>query len=216
MDKALLKEVVLEQKQAQEGFDLGIKRIRLDAIEKLIALPHTVVISGMRRVGKSTFLAQIIGNYFKEGVYYFNFEDERLVEFTTADFNNLYELLLELEGEKKIFFFDEIQNVQKWELFVRRMQDRGHKFFITGSNASLLSKELGTRLTGRCAMLELYPFSFEEFLRFNGVEFNEEMFLYTEKRGELKRYFGEYLKTGGMPEYLKYQDASLLKRVYED
>lgn len=216
MDRALLKEVVLEQKQARRNFDLGIKRIELNSIKRLLDLPHTVIISGMRRVGKSTFLAQIADNFFKEGVYYFNFEDERLVEFDTADFNNLYELLLEIEGEKKCFFFDEIQNVRNWELFVRRMQDKGHKFFITGSNASLLSKEFGTRLTGRYVMLELYPFSFIEFLRFNKREYNKDMLLYTKERAIIKRYFSDYIKTGGMPEYLKYQNASIIKRVYED
>jgi len=82
----------------------------------------------------------------KKGVISFNFEDERLVDFNVDDFNHLYEVFLELYGDKKVFFFDEVQNVPQWEVFVRRMQGKGCKFFITGSNASLLSKELGTKI----------------------------------------------------------------------
>ena len=216
MDKKLLKEIILEQKKVQESLDLGIKRTELDSIKEYIHLPHIVVISGLRRVGKSTLLAQIINNFYKKGVYYFNFEDERLIEFEPADFNNLYELFLEIEGEKKVFFFDEIQNAPKWELFVRRMQDKGYKFFVTGSNASLLSKELGTRLTGRTIILELYPFSFMEFLLFKGYSLAKNALSYTEERAKLKRYFNEYLRSGGMPEYLKYKEPTLLKRTYED
>lgn len=216
MDKNLLKEIILEQKKIQESFNLGIRRTVLDSIKKYIPLPHIVVISGIRRVGKSTLLAQIRSNFYKGGVYYFNFEDERLIGFEPSDFNVLYELFLEIEGEKKIFFFDEIQNAPKWEAFVRRMQDKGFKFFITGSNASLLSKELGSRLTGRSVILELYPFSFIEFLNFNGYTLGKNGLFYTEERAKIKKYFNEYLQKGGMPEYLKYKDSVLLKRMYED
>lgn len=96
------------------------------------------------------------------------------------------------------------------------MQDRGYKFFITGSNVSLLSKELGTKLTGRCIMLELYPFSFREFLLFKGYVLQKNDMSYTTKRGLIKNYFNEYLQKGGMPEYLKYKDPIVLKRIYED
>ena len=96
------------------------------------------------------------------------------------------------------------------------MQDKGAKFFITGSNASLLSKELGTKLTGRCIATELYPFSFHEFLAFKGYKLPKNALSYTAERAGIKKYFAEYLKHGGMPEYLKYKDETLLKRVYED
>ena len=105
-----------------------------------------------------------INKHFFEGdtIYYFNFEDERLLDFTVLDFDLLYETFLELLGKSKIMLFDEIQNIENWELFVRRMHDRGFKF-ITGSNSSRLSKELGTRLTCRYIGTELFPFSFREF-----------------------------------------------------
>lgn len=216
MQKSLLKEIILEQEKDRQDVEIGIKRTALDFVAKQIPLPHTVVISGIRRCGKSTLLNQIIDSFYKKGVYYLNFEDERLVDFEVVDFNGLYEVFLELYGERKVFCFDEIQNVPQWEVFVRRMQNKGHKFFITGSNASLLSKELGTKLTGRCVSIELYPFSFTEYLSFKGYKLQKNALSYTAERASIKKHFGEYLKHGGMPEYLKYNDLTLLKRVYED
>lgn len=216
MEKTVLKEVILEQKKALRSFDTGTKRDIMDMIAGYLPMPHAVIISGIRRVGKSTLLAQIMKNYYKDEVFYLSFEDERLINFGLEDFNNLYEIFLELYGERKVFFFDEIQNVPQWEIFVRRMQDKGSKFFLTGSNASLLSKELGTKLTGRCIMLELHPFSFREFLNFKGYSLHKDALFYTAERAEIKKYFNEYLGKGGMPEYLKYKDMILLKRIYED
>lgn len=216
MDRALLKEIVLEQKALQESFNLGIRREKLDSVSKYFSLPHSIVISGIRRSGKSTLLAQIINAFYKDNYYYFSFEDERLIDFAPADFNALYEICIELFGEKKIFFLDEIQNAPQWEFFVRRMQDAGCKFFITGSNASLLSKELGTKLTGRTIVTELYPFSFREFLLFKGYALKKDFLSITKERAVLKKHFNEYLKAGGMPEYLKYNDPVILRRAYED
>ncbi len=216
MHKSLLKEIVLEQEKDRQNIDAGIPRAALSVASRHATLPHAVVVSGVRRSGKSTLLNQIISDLYKKGVYYFNFEDERLLGFDVDDFNHLYEVFLELYGDKKVFFFDEVQNVPQWEVFVRRMQGKGCKFFITGSNASLLSKELGTKLTGRNVNVELFPFSFMEFLSFKGFQLSKNGLSLTSERAAIKKHFAEYLKYGGMPEYLKYQDTTLLKRVYED
>ena len=216
MHKSQLKEIVLEQEKDRQDIDAGIPRAALSVALRHADLPHAVVVSGVRRCGKSTLLNQIISELYKKGVYYFNFEDERLVDFNVEDFNHLYEVFLELYGEKKVFFFDEVQNVPHWEVFVRRMQGKGCKFFITGSNASLLSKELGAKLTGRNVNVELFPFSFVEFLSFKGFKLSKNGLSLTSERAVIKKYFAEYLKHGGMPEYLKYQDTTVLKRVYED
>ena len=181
MDKILLSEIVLEQQKAIKGFKIKneIKREKINEIKKFLKLPHTIVISGIRRCGKSTLIRQLMRDFFNPSdYYYFNFEDERLLDFNTNDFNLLYEVFIELFGERKIFFFDEIQNIKGWERFVRRMQDNKFKFIITGSNSSLLSKELGTKLTGRHISSTLYPFSFSEFLRFNGYQFGKNDFLF--------------------------------------
>src|SRR3990167_4887378 len=216
MQKSFLKEIVIEQEKDRQGIDTGIPRKALGVVSRHASLPHAVIVSGVRRSGKSTLLNQIIKNFYPQGVYYLNFEDERLVDFGVEDFNHLYEVFLELYGDKKVFFFDEIQNVPQWEVFVRRMQGKGCKFFITGSNASLLSKELGTKLSGRNVCIELFPFSFTEYLSFKGFQLSKNGLSLTTERADRKKHFAEYLKHGGMPEYLKYQDQTLLKRVYED
>ncbi len=216
MDKALLKEIILEQAELLECKEIGIEREILSAIGKYTQAPQAVVVSGIRRAGKSTLLKQIIEKYHKEQGYYFNFEDERLCDFKAANFNSLLEVFVELFGERKVFFLDEIQNVENWELFVRRMCDRGFKFYITGSNASLLSREIGARLTGRHMPINLSPFSFREFLKFKGFEINKNSLSITAERGKIKRYFNEYLQWGGMPEFLRYKDRDLLKAAYND
>lgn len=217
MDVQVLKEIIREQKAVfeAEGPEGLVEREALKKVSEFLKLPHALVISGLRRSGKSTLLKQIRKNfYMNKPVYYFNFEDERLIGFEAEDFNLLYETFIELFGKSQVFFFDEIQNVGGWERFVRRMYERGFKFIITGSNSSLLSRELGTRLTGRYVGLELYPFSFPEFLKFKGVPFPEEPL--TEERGLIKNAFNEYLEKGGIPEYLRFENAELLKTLYEN
>ncbi|AKB31303.1 hypothetical protein MSSIH_0613 [Methanosarcina siciliae HI350] len=217
MDIQVLKEIIREQKAVfeAEGSERLVEREALKKVSEFLKLPHVLVISGLRRSGKSTLLKQIRKNFYgNRPVYYFNFEDERLIGFVAEDFNLLYETFIELFGKSQVFFFDEIQNVEGWELFVRRMYERGFKFIITGSNSSLLSRELGTRLTGRYVGLELYPFSFPEFLKFKGVIFPEEPL--TEERGLIKNAFNEYLEKGGIPEYLLFENVKLLKTFYDN
>ena len=216
MNASVLKEVVLEQNEHMVDKDTGIERECLSLIGKYVKLPHVVVISGMRRSGKSTLLAQIMRKYYSDGVYYFNFEDERLVDFQLEDFNRLYEAMMELYPGRKVFFLDEIQGVEGWELFVRRMYDRGFKFFITGSNSSLLGREAGTRLTGRHLMINLFPFSFREYLSCRNVMDVDKSLSAATGRSVLKRHFNGYLEKGGMPEYLKYGERETLERTYDD
>jgi predicted AAA+ superfamily ATPase len=167
MNTRQLKEIVVQQREEINEKDRGIAREGLDGIRNYLKIPHAVIISGVRRSGKSTLLTQIISRWFGEQFYYLNFEDERLISFSAEEnFERLYQVFLELFGAQRTFFLDEIQNVPGWERFVRRMYERGFKFFITGSNARLLSGELATHLTGRHLMKEIYPFSFREFLRF--------------------------------------------------
>jgi len=199
----MLKETLrnIAKKQAEELplFEKGIRRDDLDRIDPDI--PLALVISGVRRCGKSTLLRQIMGKL--KGCHYFNFEDPRVAGFDSSDFQKLDAVLREEQGEQKYYFFDEIQNAPKWELFVRMMLDKGKHFIITGSNASLLSRELGTRLTGRHLSHELSPFSFREFLAL-------------EKKKPGKKSFQEYLMRGGFPEYLKIGRAEVLQELLND
>lgn len=216
MNKSTLKEIIIEQTEALKKRNKGIERLKLEEVKQYIEIPHTVIIAGIRRVGKSTLLLQIMNKFYKNDCYYLNFEDERFIDFTSQDFNTLYEIFVETMGEKKVFFLDEIQNMPSWENFVRRMQDRGFKFFITGSNAALLSKELGTKLTGRYVLIELLPFSFKECLSFQEIYFDKNSLFQASERAKLKNIFNLYLEKGGMPEYLQYQKKELLVRLYED
>ena len=111
---------------------------------------------------------------------------------------------------------DEVQNVPGWERFVRRFMDLGLKFYITGSNASLLSRELGSRLTGRYLPLELFPFSFTEFLRFRGYGVPDTARLITVEKARLQGHLAEYLQLGGLPEPLKYPALPLARTLYDD
>ena len=156
-----IKEILARQREIMLNKDYGIERTALQEIESKTKLPHVVVLTGLRRSGKSTLLRQLIKKLYQDkDFYYINFEDERLFNFSASEFNKLYEVLVSLYGKKKTFFIDEIQNVSHFETFVRRFYDEGFKFFITGSSATLLSKELGTKLTGRHVDIIVRPFSF--------------------------------------------------------
>lgn len=191
--------LLLEQFATFWRRDTGIDRDALVGIERAASLPHAVIISGLRRAGKSTLLAQLAHRLGQDKFYYVNFEDERFLGFAPDDANDLYGLLVELFGERQIFVVDEIQNVAGWERFVRRFMDLGLKFYITGSNASLLSRELGTRLTGRYVPIELFPFSFSEFLRFRGYAAPDLARLTTVDAARLQAYLSEYLRPGRDP-----------------
>ncbi|MHB8809871.1 MAG: ATP-binding protein [Desulfobulbaceae bacterium] len=182
----------------------------------MAALPHAVIVSGLRRVGKSTLLAQMARKLGKDAFYYINFEDDRFLGFQAEDANDLFQALLETFGERKTFVMDEVQNIPGWEHFVRRFMDMGFKFYITGSNASLLSKELGTRLTGRYVPIELFPFSFSEYQRFRGESPPNLQRMTTVTSARLRKALASYLQSGGIPDALKYPELQLLRTLYDD
>lgn len=156
------------------------------------------VISGVRRCGKSTLLHFLMSKYSK--IAYFNFEDPRVINFEVGDFSKLDAII---PTATEAYFFDEIQNVPQWEIYVRQLHDYGKKIYITGSNASLLSKDLGTRLTGRYLNTELFPFSYVEFLQF-------------QKATNSEVAFEKYCSMGGFPEYLKSNQVEVLQNLFKD
>lgn len=208
--------MLLEQQQSFWQRETGVERAQLIEIERALPSPHAVVISGLRRVGKSTLLAQFAHRLGEEQFYYVNFEDDRFLGFQAEDANDLYQALVELFGERKVFIIDEVQNVPGWEHFVRRLMDQGVKFFITGSNAALLSRELGTRLTGRYIPIELFPFSFAEFLQFMEHTIPDLSRQTTIEMARLQQRLDDYLRLGGIPEPLKYPELPLLRTLYDD
>lgn len=193
---------------------LGFRPADLPRLKTGFSDHEIAVISGVRRCGKSTLLHEIRSKT-SEKDYYFNFDDERLINFTVDDFQSLYEVFIELFGKQSTFYFDEIQNVAGWERFVRRLHDYKNKVYITGSNASMLSRELGTHLSGRYYQQELFPFSFAEYLAFRGREIPQKSFFSTEAKVELHNDFISYFSKGGFPAFLQSANSQYLKSLYE-
>ncbi len=166
MEKQILKDILLVQDKQQKLKEKYVFRDLFTKINEFTNTQFILIITGIRRCGKSTLLKQ----FRNKNTYYVNFDDERFINFSTSDFQMLYETLIELFGEKEIFLFDEIQNIRGWERFVRRLHNENKKILITGSNATMLSKELGTHLTGRYISFELFPFSFSEFSNYKNYK----------------------------------------------
>lgn len=211
-----IRAMLLEQFNSFWERDAGIVRDKLADIERAASAPHAVIISGLRRVGKSTLLAQLAHRLGQDSFYYINFEDDRFLGFAADNADDLYRILVEVFGERKTFLIDEVQNVPGWEHFVRRFMDLGLKFYITGSNASLLSRELGTRLTGRYVPVELFPFSFAEFLRFQGELVPDLRRMTTVEGARLNASLHAYMQSGGIPDALKYPELPLRRTLYDD
>jgi len=197
--KEELRNIVRAQRKDILLVNESIEREKIKEVK--VEESFAIILSGVRRCGKSTLLRQMIQK--SKDFYYFNFEDPSAVNFKLADFETLNQVFNEEYGESKYYFFDEVQNIEKWELFVRAMLDKGKYFVITGSNASLLSRELGTRLTGRHLNYELFPFSFREFLNLK------------DKKPSLEA-FQEYFTHGGFPQYLKGGRAEALQDLFND
>ncbi|GAB6163634.1 ATP-binding protein [Desulfothermus naphthae] len=219
--ESLLKQVLIEQKELIRPSSEYILRDAIEDIQRFYGLKHIVVITGHRRAGKSVFLSQIVNKYYgMDDVYYLNLDDERLSSLKSEDMNKVLETFHILFGEKKVIFFDEIQNLEDWERFVTRLFNQGYKVYITGSNAKLLSSELATFLTGRYVDIEIFPFSFKEFLIYKKFPLDEviqqKSFYKTEIKAKLRKLLDEYIKSGGFPEMVKYKEPSLLRTLFSD
>ena len=193
-----LEAVVNEQRDILYSLELGTTRELLESLP--VINTHALVVSGIRRCGKSVLLHQFIRSEI-EDVFYLNFADIRLYEFLAADFILIDKLIK--ESEKKILFFDEIQNIKGWELFVRQKLDQSVRVIITGSNARMLSIELGTNLTGRHIPKELFTFNYREFCSLRSMQNNKESLI-------------AFLNDGGFPEFLKTNNKELLSFLIED
>lgn len=197
MDKQILKQILRENQQEVERYVVEPREYDFDNF------PCRVIV-GVRRAGKSYMLYHRIQQMLAEGkkwdeMLYLNFEDERLENFGTDDFNRLLECHQEMYGKRPMLFLDEIQNIDGWHKFARRMADSQYTIFITGSNAKMLSGEINTTLGGRFLIAEIYPYSFKEFLNVCRVPTKEFDLLTTEGRATVVRSFDEYLRFGGLP-----------------
>lgn len=232
---AQIKQIILEQKQIFLRRDAMIERHILFQPDffKIRNLREAVIITGVRRCGKSYLMKLIWQHILSEesvdenNCLYFNFESEKLLDFNARHFDLLlsaYDELFAPHAKGTIYlFFDEIQNISGWEKFVNRLiEDGRYKIFITGSNASLLSKEIGSALTGRSFSLPLYPLSFREVYAFKThASFKKSYGVDKATQEEAKRIFLEYMNRGGFPEIVKNNFRPLLEEylrtiIYRD
>jgi len=193
-----VKDVSVSQKMTLEEQESEIIRHVLPQLPNIQS--HALVVSGIRRCGKSTLLRQFVKKLGRD-FFYLNFDDIRLAGFASTDYSLLDRIIA--ESKANLLFFDEIQSAEHWELYVRQKLDEGFQVVITGSNASLLSRELGSRLTGRHISKELFPFSYREF-----CEFSEQK--------ACAASLESYLEKGGFPEYLKNNNVDTLMQLQSD
>ena len=163
------------------------------------------VLVGIRRAGKSFILYQRMQEFLSQGIgwdqmLYVNFEDERLQDMTALELNQILEVHLEAYGRKPMLFLDEIQVVEGWEKFARRLADSKYRVYITGSNANMLSAEIMTTLGGRYIPIDVYPYSFEEFLDVSNTSHTVDDQLATVSRSAIINRFNDYMHYGGFPE----------------
>lgn len=214
MNKDRLKEIMLDQKDAFNNTKHLIRRNI--PLEKYIKTSQIVIISGIRRCGKSSLLRLIREEMKLEApdFCYFNFDDERILA-EVSILEELFNLHIELYGKEPMLFFDEIQNVGNWEKFINRKYEQGVKIFVTGSNAKLLSSEISTSLTGRNKLIELFTFSFSEYLLFQGRKYDIDR-LTSKSRALLQKDFNTYMQTGGFPLVVKENDTELVNGYFQD
>ena len=219
----MIKNIVLQHQQEKEELLARqyVQREQLNEAKKLLKTDLIKVITGPRRAGKSVFSSLLLKD---KKFAYLNFDDEGLLKI--KDYDQIIQTLGEVYHQPDFYFFDEIQNLADWEVFVNKLQRRGYNLILTGSNAKLLSQELASSLTGRHLPLEILPFSFREFLSAKDFVFHEKDMALPEKKASLLNYLDKYLSSGGFPEvvvkdleaktYLKTLfDAVLLKDVVQ-
>ncbi|MBI5346194.1 MAG: ATP-binding protein [Chlamydiae bacterium] len=213
MDREVIKQVIADQREYHPP-KIFFNRSQTNIIKGFVNDPNILIVTGLRRAGKST-IQRVLQKELPESDYYFNFDDERLIHFKVQDFQVLLEIFIELFGKQSTFYFDEIQNIEGWERFIRRLYEKENKIFITGSNAKLLSKELGTHLTGRYIQFEVYPLSFKEIIQHEYPDVLTKKALSTDDIGSILHHFADYLKYGGIPEYFKFRKSEYLKDLFE-
>lgn len=178
---------------------------------------------GIRRTGKSYMMYQQIHKLMNDGIplsqiVYVNFEDERLLEIGVDDLNTILEIGIEFSGSngKPYLFLDEIQNVDGWEKFVRRVADMKYRISITGSNSKMLSREIASTLGGRFMVMNVYPYSFAEYLSANHIENIMLDQISTKQRADIVSQYEDYVTYGAFPELVDIKNKRpFLNNIYQ-
>ena len=209
-----LKQILLDNQKDVEQYTVFPRQYDIDSF------PFQVFV-GVRRSGKSFLLFQKMRQMLEIGrtwadMLYLDFEDTRLDGFTASDFNLILECHQEMYGKRPMLFFDEMQNIEGWQKFARNLADKKYNVFITGSNAKMLSREIMASLGGRFLPVEVYPFSFREYLSYRQIPFDELSLTATESKGRFMSEYREYLIWGGLPESINLPvKRSYLSSVYQ-
>lgn len=203
IDKRTLEVVFVDQKAEIENLPKELLCSRKEACLVDLDSPQVQVVIGVRRSGKSTLCVQALADSDVKFAYA-DFDDERLVGLGTDQLNDVLEVLYKIYGDFKYIFLDEIQNIERWPLFVNRLLRAKMHVVLTGSNAKLLSSDLATHLTGRSSEVELYPFSFAEYCTMKGVDYTLRT---TKGIAEQRKFFDEYMKNGGFPELMNIKNV---------
>lgn len=217
MKKSLLFQVLYEQQKDFLDITNLIRRDKVSEVISYLKLKMPLIITGLRRCGKSSLLRLIKDdlNLKEKEFLYINFNDERLISFENENFQDILDYLGENDYNKKIYLFlDEIQEVENWEKWVDRIKKK-FSIIITGSNSQMLSSEISSILTGRSININLFPFSFEEYLNYKKIVIKD-INLDKNLQNKIKRYFNEFLLNGGMPKMILNNEKIILRELYEN
>ncbi len=216
MNRDILKQIIIDQKEMY--LDNPMISRNYDLEENV-----NYCFVGIRRTGKSYMMYQQIHNLMNDGIsssqiVYVNFEDERLLEIGVDDLNTILEIGIEFSGSKgkPYLFLDEIQNVDGWEKFVRRVADMKYRINITGSNSKMLSKEIASTLGGRFMIVNVFPYSFKEYLSANHIKNIILDQLGTKKRADIVSQYEQYVMYGAFPELVDIKNKRpFLNNIYQ-
>ena len=216
MEKDIIKLLILE-------YQRKVVEVTFQVRPYIIEDQLNYVFVGLRRVGKSYLMFQQIRHLLDMGhsideILYFNFEDDRIASLSIEDLDKIKICYEELFDCKPIFFLDEIQIVDQWEKFARRLTDQGYRVYVTGSNAKMLSSEIATTLGGRFMIQNVYPYSFKEYLGLTGIDLSDKHYLYR-FRSEIVKGYETYFRYGGLPELIHIDDkrawlSGLYQKIY--
>lgn len=216
MNRDILKQIIIDQKEMYLDNPLISRDYDLEENVNYCFV-------GIRRTGKSYMMYQQIHNLMNDGIsssqiVYVNFEDERLLEIGVDDLNTILEIGIEFSGSKgkPYLFLDEIQNVDDWEKFVRRVADMKYRINITGSNSKMLSKEIASTLGGRFMIVNVFPYSFKEYLSANHIENIMVDQIGTKKRADIVSQYEQYVTYGAFPELVDIKNKRVfLNNIYQ-
>jgi hypothetical protein len=214
MDKNVVKSVISGNVAEIPKFKVNSRNFRFEEAGNYVFV-------GMRRAGKSYLLYQRMQELISRGlkpheILYINFEDERLSGMELNDLNLLLEAHLEMYDVKPVLFLDEIQIINGWEKFARRLADTKYRVYITGSNAKMLSSEIQTTLGGRFIAVDVYPYNLKEYLNASNTEFSDNVLFSTEGKAAVLRTFNDYFHFGGLPESLLFSSKrDYLNSIYQ-